>query len=145
MALHYNTTGIPASITTSPFDKDEWHPVTHYLMFTTMTVGMGEITKQNAPEFFRRVAIIQKIYGPALTYRDPLNKERVEAYVTLEDITNHIGLKTNVSTISKAEFNKKALAILEDRAVDTTVGDSAHKRVAEQYERKLTAEQSNVA
>ena len=145
MALHYNTTGIPESITTSPFNKDEWHPVTHYLMFSTMTIGMGEITKQNAPEFFRRVAIIQKIYGPALTYRDPLNKERVEAYVTLEDITNHIGLKTNVSTISKAEFNKKALAILEDRAVDTTVGDSAHKRVAEQYERKLTAEQSNVA
>jgi hypothetical protein len=145
MALRYNTTGIPASITTSPFNKDEWHPVTHYLMFTTMAVGMGEITKQNAPEFFRRVAMIQKIYGPALTYLDPLDDSKNEIFITFEDIENHIGLKTNVSTLSKTEFNKKALEILERDALSSYVDDSAHKRVAEQYERKLTAEQSKAA
>ena len=145
MALHYNTTGIPASITTSPFDKDEWHPVTHYLMFSTMTIGMGEITKQNAPEFFRRIAVIQKLYGPALTYRDPLDGKSVEVFITFEDIKNHIGLKTNVGTISRTDFNKKALDILVRDALASYVDDSAHKRVAEQYERKLTAEQSKAA
>ena len=145
MALHYNTTGIPASITTSPFDKDEWHPVTHYLMFSTMTIGMGEITKQNAPEFFRRIAVIQKLYGPALTYRDPLDGKSVEIFITFEDIKNHIGLKTNVGTISRTDFNKKALDILVRDALASYVDDSAHKRVAEQYERKLTADQSKAA
>ena len=110
-----------------------------------MTVGMGEITKQNAPEFFRRVAIIQKIYGPALTYRDPLDGSKNEIFITFEDIENHIGLKTNVSTLSKTEFNKKALNMLENDAMLSYVDDSAHKRVAEQHERKLTAEQSKAA
>ena len=145
MALHYNITGIPESITTSPFNKDEWHPVTHYLMFTTMTIGMGEITKKNAPEFFRRVAIIQKLYGPALTYLDPLDDSRKEIFITFEDVKNHIGLKTNVGTISRTDFNKKAFDILARDAMASYVDDSAHKRVAEQYERKLTAEQARAA
>ena len=145
MALHYNTTSIPESITTSPFNKDEWHPVTHYLMFSTMTVGMGEITKQNAPEFFRRIAIIQKIFGPATSYRDPLDGSLVDIYLTQEDINNHIGLKTNVSTMSKTEFNKKALDILEREALSSYTDASAHKRVAEQYERKLCADQNQAA
>ena len=145
MALNYNTTGIPESITTSPFNTVDWHPVTHYLMFATMAVGMGEITKQNAPEFFRRIAILQKIDGPAVSYRDHLDHSTVRIFVTMEDITNHIGLRTNVNQWSKAEFNKKMLERLERNALSSYVDDSAHKRVAEHYDRYQTFLQSKAA
>lgn len=145
MALHYDTTVIPEAITTSPFDKNDWHPVTHYLMFATMSVGMGEITKQNAPEFFRRIAILQRIEGPAISYRDHLDGSTTKIYLTLEDITNHIGLRTNVNQWSKAEFNKKMLERLERNALSSYVDDSAHKRVAEHHERYLTFFQTKAA
>ena len=145
MALNYDTTGIPESITTSPFDMDQWHPVTHYLMFSTMAIGMGEITKQNAPEFFRRIAILQKIDGPALTYRDHLDGTTKKIYITMEDIQNHIGLKTNVTLQSKTEFNKKMLERLERNALSSYVDDSAHKRVAEHHDRYQTFLQSKAA
>jgi hypothetical protein len=138
MALHYNATGIPSSITTSPFDEDKWHPVTHYLMFATMGIGMNEITKQNAPEFFRRIAIFQKVHGCAVQYRDHLDGTNKEIYITMEDITNHIGLHTNSSLYSKAEFNKKIFEQLERNALSSYVDDSAHKRVAEHYDRYQT-------
>jgi hypothetical protein len=116
MALNFDVSNITdyQTITTSPFDESKWHPVTHYLVFALMGVGINEIKAGNVAEVFRRVALHQKLHGPALEYHHSPEK----IYITYQDIKNHIGLHTNVSNMTAAEFNKMTLGIFERHAVD---------------------------
>ena len=141
MALNFDVSNIAdyQNITTSPFNENKWHPVTEYLVFALMGIGVNEIKVGNVDEVFRRVAIHQKLHGPALEYYIP----PTTIYVTLQDIKNHIGLRTNVSTLTAAEFNKRSFKIFEGYAIDqcetilTAFGQVA--KVA--HERSLLKEQ----
>ena len=142
MALNFsvsNVTDYP-TITTSPFDENKWHPVTEYLVYGLMSIGMSEINAKNADEVFRRIAIHQKLYGPALQYHKP----PTSIYLTIQDIKNHIGMNANVRNVTAAEFNKRVFKIFEGYAIDqcetilTAFGQVA--KVA--HERSLLEEQS---
>jgi len=141
MALNFDVSNITdyQNITTSPLSKDSWHPVTHYLVFSLMSIGINEIKAGNVDEVFRRVAMQQRIDGPALEYYIP----PVEIYLTRQDIVNHIGLHTNVSNMTAAEFNKKTLKVFEALALlqcDSVL--SAFGQVAKvAHERSLLKEQ----
>ena len=63
-------------------NRRHMNPVTHNLIFSTIRVGMGEITKDNVHEFFVRLSMMEGF--------DRLDK------TTWEEVTQHIGLKTNV-------------------------------------------------
>lgn len=145
MSLNYSVKEIPDHITTSPFDKDKWHPVTNYLIWSSLITGIGSITKANVDEVFRRIAIIQKLDEPAVTFMDSLTKDWVNVYITREDIVNHIGLWTNASTLTEVQFNKKIMERLSREATTSYVDASAHDRVQEHYERWLTAQQVEAA
>ncbi|HIL26424.1 MAG TPA: hypothetical protein EYG21_03385 [Nitrospinaceae bacterium] len=94
------------------FEKVCWqedqsiNPITEGLVFRTMTVSLGEITQKNANEFWERsfmasIGIGQK---PISVFTEENGLSRRD--YTLEEITKHIGLKTNVSNKSRASFMK---------------------------------------
>ena len=85
--------------------------VTNDLIWTTMTVGIGEITEDNAVEFFLRMLLIRDIYSST----------KSEGYdgVTLSDVKAHIGLKTNVKTLTRKAWTASlAKTVLLNRLRD---------------------------
>ena len=66
------------------------NPVTNVLVWYTLVIGMGTITKRNADEFFERVRRFEELSGPGL------HADGKPRPITLEDVRGHIGLETNV-------------------------------------------------
>jgi len=75
--------------------------------FRAMNIGMGEITKKNHEEFYRRFKITDAVCGSSIRNEDG------EVFITLDDIKDHIGLRINVSLFTKAKFksNMKTAAL----------------------------------
>ena len=71
------------------------------IIFCTMIVGMREITEENSSKFLERVSFIEKTKG-SFFY-----KNKKPLYITEKDINRMIGLKTNASLLTKAQFIKR--------------------------------------
>ena len=71
------------------------YPVTEALIWATMVVGMNRITEKNYEKFFARYCLSQ-----------------METKITLKDVKNHIGLRTNASTMSDTQFFKNQCDII---------------------------------
>lgn len=88
----------------SPTDKEGYQKMLHVpetIITLTMAVGMREITEKNWERFYGRVRLLERIHG-AFFYRD-----KQPAYITEEDIKRMIGLHTNSSTLTRAQFLKR--------------------------------------
>ena len=84
--------------------------ITQAVVFRTMAVGIGRITEENATEFATRSKMYEEMNGMSLYIAG-------EDYsLTLEDITRRIGLTTNVSKWTDAQFGKIMLKRLRERA-----------------------------
>lgn len=68
---------------------------TDAIIMLTMAVGISKITKANANEFYLRASFCSKLFS--YTNRP----------FTLEEIEKRIGLYTNASEFSRAEFVKR--------------------------------------
>lgn len=77
---------------------------TFALIFLTIPIGMHQITEANHMEFFMRCSLWEQTQ--AAMRRDP---EGELAFVTYEEVRQHIGLSTNAATRTKREF----LALVE--------------------------------
>jgi len=67
---------------------------TNALIWSTMGVGMGDLSKENAPEFVARLRVLEKVYG--------------WDEIPTEVVLKHIGLTTNVFPIeTRASFLKR--------------------------------------
>jgi len=94
MALNYYYSDV-ANANTVMFDEDDYmRPDTQTIIFSTMSVGLGEITSDNWIEFYSRMRIVQKILG----HSDPIPPSRVK---------EHIGLRTNVNNETRAKWMKR--------------------------------------
>lgn len=84
-------------------------PLTHQLIFMCMVVDLTAITDKNIDEWRFRMAFYSRIYGEdrKLPSRD--------------DLVKHIGLRTNVSTLSRAAWMKRHV-----KAVSEQVERSIH-------------------
>lgn len=78
MGLNYDLTKVKDFESLAP-------DMTQTMVFTTMGVGMGDLTEKNAHEFYARSRINSLLWG---LKDDPVTPEVVQAY---------IGMKTNVS------------------------------------------------
>lgn len=79
------------------------------LIWSTMAIGMGEITAENAQEFYTRLSLLEKITGASRFDGDgnPL-------FFTPEDVKRFIGLRTNVfPKWTKAKFKTHMLDLHE--------------------------------
>ena len=105
MALTYDLTKVANwkeqyPMTTYPNGEEGMNEITNVLIFSSMLTGIREITKTNAKEVFTRIRMSETIHGGYFSdgnggYRN----------ITLKEVTDHVGLKTNASDISKAKFN----------------------------------------
>lgn len=111
MALNFDVSQIKdfRTVTTHPEDigkvKQRWHPVTDAILWTTMSVGLGTITSSNIDEWIYRLTLLQKISGAELTLGP-----NTKVFITKEDIEMHIGLATNVTSLSRSKWLKHHLS-----------------------------------
>ena len=86
------------------------NPVTQALGFASMFIGIGEITQENAPEFYARLRAYELISGTMLQGPEG------DRPLTPDDVRRHVGLKMNVSKESEATFRKRLWEVAKDRA-----------------------------
>jgi hypothetical protein len=114
MALHWNIGKIKNSETVcwEVADKDDVHRgrvkgekymklVTEAITYATMAVDIGKITAKNVDEFFRRIQLYETAFG-GLRY----NATGKQCF-TREEVEAHIGLSTNVITITPKQYDAR--------------------------------------
>ena len=75
------------------------------LIFSTLEIGIREITEKNYLQFFARLTAYEHVNEPYCFRLTP--KKPIRAYITLEEVKMWIGLKTNASKFSAAKFEEK--------------------------------------
>jgi hypothetical protein len=90
MALHTN---ISNCVNWEELNTDANYPMTERIYFVTLVTDLGEITESNFGEFYARVKVYEAITG--------------DDYITLADVKRRIGLTTNVSNRTTAQFLKR--------------------------------------
>jgi hypothetical protein len=82
--------------------------VTDTLVWATMSVGLREITEKNADLFYARLETYERLFGPFMWSYDPVGEEnRKPRPITPQDVRDHIGLRTNVSSETHAVWWKR--------------------------------------
>lgn len=89
--------------------------LTNALIWTTMAIDLGEITKANIDEWIRRCRALEANDSPVLRQYDEATKKWVPLPVSREMLERHIGLTTNVPNTSPAKFDRKMREIVADR------------------------------
>ena len=103
MALHTN---ISNCVNWEELNTDENYPLTQKIYFVTMVTDLGQITDTNYGEFYARI----KVYA-AITGDDD---------ITLQDVKRRIGLTTNVSNTTTAQFLKRMSEMAQRDYYNTT-------------------------
>jgi hypothetical protein len=109
MSLNWDATKV------RDFDKltDNERNTRESLIWATMAIGMGEITEENAQEFYSRLSLLEKVSGASRWFYDD-DGEHVSVYFTPEDVKRFIGLTTNVfPKWTQAKFAKHILDLHE--------------------------------
>lgn len=102
MSLNYNL-----SATALPRDDNGlilWTTATEWLIFATMSTGIGAITEATAPEFFARLETLQS-----------MDNTVPDGRINAADVKQHIGLTTNVSPMTRAQWLKRIVGGRVDR------------------------------
>lgn len=107
MALNWNIEDCANLAHLKSADPDGW-PVTDCLIWGCMIVGIDKITDQTAETFWHRIAAWEAVSGPINT-----SGRRIEP----RDIAARIGLRTNASRLTDAQFRKK----ITDRLHETSL------------------------
>ena len=77
------------------------------VIFLTMTLGMNEVTEKNKDKFFNRIKFMESRTGVVMRLNDEPHP------FTMEMVEECIGLTTNASTMTKAQFLKNQTKHLE--------------------------------
>ena len=103
MSLNYRLNHI-ANFTELKLPDGSLNPVTHVLTFATIPIGMPDLTKTNATEFFTHINMWEQAHGTFLN--NNTDDGPVPLPLTYADIVRHIGLTTNASPKNKVQFHK---------------------------------------
>jgi hypothetical protein len=90
----------------------EWAK-TEALIFATMSIGMDEITTENAGEFYARIKILEGVIGSIVSIPTDKADEFYsrEYYFSTGEISRRIGLKTNASLLTRTKFLNHMLKV----------------------------------
>ncbi len=101
-------------------EKNQLRPKAYAVVMMTMLVGMGEITKKNFQEFYRRACMAEAVSGALC------QDSKGPCYITLEDVRQMIGLKTNVfPSWPPKKFEAHVAKIALARCVEKREGEEA--------------------
>jgi len=84
--------------------------VTEAIVLSTLLIDLGGITEKNVDEFFTRLRIKERIFGPVLI----VDGERT--MITLEQVQRRIGLHVNVVDKTPTQFGKNVVRWLREEA-----------------------------
>ena len=87
------------------------HPRTHTLIFSCMSLGMGEITEVNWEEFYARLHVLERVHGSLLM------QDGLPVYFTPDDVRRHIGLRVNVAEEKRPSFERRIMRGLREEAI----------------------------
>jgi len=115
MSLNWNVSNIEdfEAVCFRHFEEDgqplrELKQSTEKLIFITMAVGLGRITESNYQEFYKRIALFERLRGCVRVKKSDRGGFVDDPY-TLEDIRQHIGLCVNVSDEKPDAWRKRIL------------------------------------
>lgn len=113
-----NAGGDVGSCDGGPNGAGHWErkPITEALVFATILVGMNEITEQNVGEFFTRLRIVERVYGPLLLSRASSPSNR---YITYKEVRQFVGLHANAAILTlvpTTRFGRKVMQTLREEA-----------------------------
>lgn len=116
MALHFNFTKVcdHQRVTTNPHVDDEWHPVADALVWLSMICGFNRIDEKNVGKVALRIAAYQVVAGSYLSRTKDGKREPI--YITSQDVRRFIGMTTNASPMTDAQWLKKLGEIAMDSA-----------------------------
>jgi hypothetical protein len=101
--------------------SDKQWPVTNTLIWYTMFTDIGwTITEKNAPEFYARIHLIEKLEGPMMStvIHDPDRGDTFEPhFITPADVQSVIGLSINVGEQTRLQFSKRIVKRVMDKSV----------------------------
>lgn len=93
--------------------EQRMNAVTNALIWLQIPILMGEITEKNHVEVFKRISMYEKTQGAFVRYHTT-----GDYFITLKDVKEHIGLKTNVREETFAKFKKELMIRIEREAND---------------------------
>ncbi len=83
-------------------ERNRLKPLTNSLIWATIPVGINQITEKNFEKFFLRLSAIEQVSG---TFLNEIRDDKiVERPITLAEVKQHIGLWTNASSLTDAQF-----------------------------------------
>ena len=122
MSLDFDVTNMKNfNVLTTILEKDintgeevgrKWHPVTNALIFATMAIGMSSITEDNWEEFYQRLNMWERCVGCSLWRAD--HQRDNKNFITPLEVYMHIGLHTNASRKTLAQFTKDCFEAVKD-------------------------------
>lgn len=123
MALHTNITNC---VNWEELNTDANYPMTERIYFVTLVTDLGEITESNYGEFYARTKVYGLITG--------------DYSITLEDVKRRIGLTTNVSNRTTAQFLKRMAQLGQQDHYNTTANQikAAYYTALTETEKELT-------
>jgi hypothetical protein len=86
----------------------EWKK-TEAIIFATMSIGMDEITTDNAGEFYSRIKILEGVIGSMVVVQE--GDKFHDYYFNTADIARRVGLKTNGGRETRTKFLGRMLKI----------------------------------
>jgi hypothetical protein len=136
MSLNWNVKNVENNETVcfvGEGDEREINPITHALIFMTMSVGLGEITDKNADEFYARCHIMEQTHG-AYTR---IGSE--EVYITPQDIQRHIGLYCNVANETRAQWARRIFVGRSKGSIDVSITSDYARNYRRIHEKEVAA------
>ena len=118
MALHFNYENVVNKdvVCTDPNDPDKYHPVFNALIWLSMICGYNQITKKTYAKVYERIAMYEQVSGTFLSRSDDDGKP-VPVRITEDDVQMYIGMTTNASTLTDAQWVKKIAKLARDRGM----------------------------
>lgn len=139
MALNFDLSAVKTrlgdrwdELTTSPDTRgkpegeQKWHPVTDTLIWMSMAVDLGTITEANLDEWNFRVGLLRKCSG-----RPHMTGGVGDFDIQRQDLVNHIGMVTNVTTKKRSQWLARIFAegSYDEKNVTLGTGQSAAEQI----------------
>ncbi len=111
MSLDFNFSKVAnhEEVTTDPADSTRWHPVADALVWLSMICGYDEITLKNVDKVIARVMAYQAVTGGYL------RSKGTPIYIMPADVRRFVGLQTNASTLTDAQWFKRLGTLAQDQ------------------------------
>lgn len=120
MPLEYKLGGIAneSKVCFEEFREEiKMRALTRQLIFHTERIGVPVITKDNAIDFWKRVNAWERTNGCVL-YGPDTELKPEGRFITLAEVSDHIGLRTNARRLSETKFYKEILAVIVGQVDD---------------------------